>query len=136
MFIAQVFSNNMSKKSEPSITSNSRKEEYTRISFQPDLEKFGMAAIDDDTEALLKKRVYDLAGCVPDVKVYLNDERLKIRNFRQYVDLYLAAKAETALAAKIPVIYEVINDRWEIAFTLSDGQFQQVRGIFYIKRWF
>lgn len=52
----------MSKKSEPQITSNTRKEEFTRITFKPDLEKFGMAAIDDDIESLLKKRVYDLAG--------------------------------------------------------------------------
>ena len=42
-----------------------------------------MAGIDDDTNALLMKRVYDMAGTVRDVKVFLNDERLKIKGFKQ-----------------------------------------------------
>lgn len=119
----------MSKRSDPQITSNARKEEYTRITFVPDLEKFGMTCIDDDTEALLKKRVYDLCGAVKDVKVYLNDERLKIKNFRQYIDLYLNSSKPTELLLsnqKPAVVHEIVNDRWEIAYTLSDGQFQQV----------
>jgi DNA topoisomerase-2 len=118
----------MSHKTEPAITSNARKEEYTRITFKPDLEKFGMTGIDDDIEALLKKRVYDIAGNVRDIKVVLNDERLKVRNFRQYIDLYLTPgnTNELGIASKPTVIHELVNDRWEIAFALSDGQFQQV----------
>ena len=42
-----------------------------------------MRGIDDDTNALLVKRVYDMAGTVKDVKVFLNDERLKIKGFKQ-----------------------------------------------------
>ncbi len=42
-----------------------------------------MESIDDDTEALLMKRVYDMAGTVKDVKVFLNDERLKVKGFKQ-----------------------------------------------------
>lgn len=42
-----------------------------------------MTSIDDDTYALLMKRVYDIAGTVKDIKVYLNDERLKIKGFKQ-----------------------------------------------------
>lgn len=42
-----------------------------------------MTEIDDDTEALLMKRVYDMAGTVRDVKVFLNDERLKVKGFKQ-----------------------------------------------------
>ncbi len=42
-----------------------------------------MTGIDDDTNALLMKRVYDMAGTVRDVKVFLNDERLKIKGFKQ-----------------------------------------------------
>ena len=124
----QVFSNNMSTRSEPSITSNSRKEEYTKITFKPDLVKFGMNGIDDDTESLLKKRVYDMAGTVRNVKVYLNEERIHIKNFRQYIDLYLGSNDSNILLSnnKPPVVHEIVNDRWEVAFTLSDGQFQQV----------
>lgn len=117
----------MSERSEPKITSSSVKDEYTKIIFKPDLEKFGMIGIDDDIEALMKKRVYDLCATAKDVKIFLNDERLKVRNFRQYIDLYTTGKNDLLLSGKPPpVIYEVINDRWEVAFTLSEGQFQQV----------
>jgi len=63
----QVFKNNMSEKSKPAITNS--KDDFTRITFKPDLAKFGLTEIDADFEALLKKRVYDLAGCVKDIKV-------------------------------------------------------------------
>lgn len=115
----------MSNRSAPEISSNSKKEEFTRITFKPDLAKFNMTAIDDDLEALLKKRVYDLAGTVPGVKVYLNGQRIPVKSFRQYVDMYLANQ-KTPSGTPLPVIHEIISDRWEVAFTLSDGQFQQV----------
>ena len=122
----QVFKKNMSIKGEPIITSNSRNEEYTRITFKPDFEKFGMASIDEDTEALFTKRVYDLAGCINGVKVYLNNERLPIRSFKQYVELYLGKKLDPQTNKPPVVIHEVFNDRWEVAFAVSEGQFQQV----------
>jgi len=42
-----------------------------------------MSGIDDDTYALMMKRVYDIAGTVRDVKVFMNAERLKVKNFKQ-----------------------------------------------------
>ena len=121
----QVFSKNMSVKGEPKITPNPRGEDYTRITFKPDLAKFNLQAIDDDFDALLKKRVYDLAGCVRGIKVYLNDVRIKIKDFKDYVNLYLGhANAETGV--KPPIVYERVSDRWEVAFTPSEGQFNQV----------
>jgi DNA topoisomerase-2 len=69
----------MSYRSEPDIRPNPKKEEFTRITFKPDLARFHMTSIDDDFEALLKKRVHDLAGCCRGVKVYLNNERIKIK---------------------------------------------------------
>lgn len=79
----QVFTNNMSTKGTPKITDNKKGDEWTKITFKPDLARFGMDVIDDDTEALLMKRVYDMAGTVRDCKVFLNDERLKIKGFKQ-----------------------------------------------------
>ena len=120
----QTFTKNMAVKGEPKITNNTRKEDWTRITFKPDLKRFGMDGIDADFEALVKKRVYDLAGCVRGIKVFLNDTRIKIKDFKDYVELFLPISADTG--AKPLVIYEKVNDRWEIAFTPSDGQFNQV----------
>lgn len=42
-----------------------------------------MDSITDDTFALLSKRVYDMAGTIKDIKVTLNDERIKVKGFKQ-----------------------------------------------------
>lgn len=65
------------------ITPNPKGEDYTKITFTPDLKRFGMDTIDEDTYSLLAKRVYDMAGTVRDVKVFLNNERIKIKGFKQ-----------------------------------------------------
>ncbi|KAJ1510426.1 DNA topoisomerase 2 [Coelomomyces lativittatus] len=113
----QKFSNNMSERGTPSITKYSKKEDYTKITFHPDLQKFGLQSIDADHSALLKKRVYDMAGCLKGVAVYLNGTRIKVKDFKQYVTMYL--KEQT-------VVYERVSDRWEVAVGVSDGQFNQM----------
>jgi DNA topoisomerase-2 len=49
-----------------------------------------MASLDDDTVALLSKRVYDMAGCTSnDVKVFLNKKKVpSVTNFETYIDMY------------------------------------------------
>jgi DNA topoisomerase-2 len=129
----QTWTKNMTNCGKAKITKNSKGEEWTRITFKPDLQRFGMDSIDGDTASLLRKRVYDVAGTVKDVKVYLNDERLKIKSFKQYVEMYVdSVHAEAAEASggaaqpKSQIIYERLNERWEVAFTVSDGSFQHV----------
>jgi len=129
----QTWTDNMGKCGKGKITSNSKGEEYTRITFRPDLKRFGMDTIDDDTASLLRKRVYDMAGTARDVKVFLNDDRLKIRNFKQYVEMYINSAQATAAensggAAQVKptIIFEQVSPRWEVAFAVSDGSFQQV----------
>ncbi|KAF5110465.1 hypothetical protein DV453_000825 [Geotrichum candidum] len=120
----------MSKVSKPKITEMKRPQEYTKITFKPDLKLFHMEKIDDDLISLLSRRVYDVAGCLRDVKVMLNKERINIRSFKSYVEMFLNALAKNddeADPTKKPVIvHEIVNDRWEIAFAVSDGSFNQV----------
>ncbi|TPX65567.1 hypothetical protein SpCBS45565_g05063 [Spizellomyces sp. 'palustris'] len=120
----QVFSNNMSRKTTPKIT-KAANADFTRITFKPDLSKFGMTEMDNDLIAVLKRRVYDLAGVVPNAKVFLNDERIKIKNFKEYVKLYLDSVYGES-GNKPTVVYEKSDERWEVCFAVSDGQFQQV----------
>uniref|UniRef100_A0A8C0GZP7 DNA topoisomerase 2 n=1 Tax=Chelonoidis abingdonii TaxID=106734 RepID=A0A8C0GZP7_CHEAB len=100
-------------------------EDYTCITFQPDLSKFKMTSLDKDIVALMSRRAYDIAGCTKDVKVFLNGKRLPVKGFRSYVDLYVKDKVdETGNALK--VIHEEANNRWEVCLTLSEKGFQQV----------
>lgn len=51
--------------------------DYTCVTFEPDLKQFKMKSLDDDILSLLKKRVYDLAGCSPaSVSIYLNGKKI------------------------------------------------------------
>ncbi len=63
----QTFTSNMTQKSEPAISPcGDKKEDFTRITFKPDLARFGMDILDRDTVALLTRRVYDIAGSSDD----------------------------------------------------------------------
>ncbi|KAJ0735221.1 putative DNA topoisomerase (ATP-hydrolyzing) [Helianthus annuus] len=117
----QVFTNNMGKKSEPVITKCKNGENWTMVSFKPDLKKFGMECLEDDVVALMKKRVVDLAGCLgKTVKVELNGKRVPPKTFEDYVKLYLQPSTDTLR------IYEKVNERWEICVSMADGHFEQV----------
>ncbi|PKY39326.1 DNA topoisomerase II [Rhizophagus irregularis] len=119
----QIFRNNMSVIEEPKLTSYSKKDEYTMITFKPDFEKFNMSQFDDDITALLKKRVYDMVACVNNIKVYLNNEKLKLKDFKEYMQLYLGEREEP----RPDIVYERVNNRWEIGvLPSSESQFLQI----------
>ncbi|MCO5587675.1 hypothetical protein L7F22_041626 [Adiantum nelumboides] len=122
----QIFKDNMNSKSDPIITSCKSTENWTKVTFKPDLSKFQMASLEDDVVALMSKRVLDVAGCLgKTVKVELNGQRLPVKSFQDYVGLYLDT-VNKKREEPLPRIYERINDRWEVCVSLSDGQFQQV----------
>lgn len=127
----QTWTDNMSKVGKPKITKVKNKKEYTKVTFKPDLTKFNMDALDEDILAVLNRRVYDLCGTVKDCNIYLNEKKLAIRNFKGYVEMYV--KAIQARSPQIAgdvtapsIVYEQVNERWELAFAVSDGNFNQV----------
>lgn len=128
----QTWTDNMSKHAKPKITS-SKSANFVRITFKPDFKRFSMPdGIDDDLESLLYRRVYDMAGTVKGVKVYLNGEHIKLKGFSGYCELYAKAiarerSAEEGGEVKATVISEKSNNyRWEIGCAVSDGSFQQI----------
>ena len=121
----QKFYNNMLKFDPPKIEDYD-KEDFTCITFQPDLSRFGMTELDDDIVALFEKRVFDMAGITPkSVSVYLNNKKLNVKNFEDYIHMYLdASKEEDEMDP--PIVYESPHERWEVGMSLSESQFQQV----------
>ncbi|KAF3321549.1 DNA topoisomerase 2 [Carex littledalei] len=117
----QVFSDNMGKKSEPTITKCKENENWTRVTFKPDLAKFKMDHLEEDVVALMKKRVVDLAGTLgKSVKVELNGQRVPVKSFSDYINLYLQS-ASKSRPEPLPRITERVNDRWEIAVSFANG---------------
>lgn len=93
----------MGQKSEPSITKCKESENWTKVTFKPDLAKFNMTELEADVVALMKKRVVDLAGCLgKTVKVELNGKRIPVKSFLDYVDLYLKSTAKSRGEESLP----------------------------------
>lgn len=120
----QVWTNNMSKAEEP-ILKEAKDEDFTCVTFVPDLAKFKMDRLDDDTVALLARRAYDIAASTPGVKVYLNDKRLPVTKFEDYCKLYLSNELDD-VGNPVKLTYERMHERWEVAVACSDMGFQQV----------
>ncbi|KAG8514854.1 DNA topoisomerase 2-alpha, partial [Galemys pyrenaicus] len=100
-------------------------EDYTCITFKPDLSKFKMQSLDKDIVALMVRRAYDIAGSTKDVKVFLNGNKLPIKGFRSYVDMYLKDKVDET-GNPLKIIHEQVNHRWEVCLTMSEKGFQQI----------
>lgn len=109
----QTFTNNMKERSKPQIKA-SQKQPYTQISFLPDYERFGLQnGMTDDIYDLFKRRIIDACATTnKDVSVYFNNEKLMIKDFEKYAELFVDKQEQ-------PLTYEVCNDRWEIVATLS-----------------
>uniref|UniRef100_A0A669D4Y0 DNA topoisomerase 2 n=1 Tax=Oreochromis niloticus TaxID=8128 RepID=A0A669D4Y0_ORENI len=120
----QTWYDNMGRAGEASIKPFDG-EEYTCITFRPDLAKFKMSILDKDTVALMTRRAYDIAGATKGVRVFFNSKKLPVTGFRSYVDMYVKDKVDE-LGGPLTVIHETVNERWEVCLTMSEKGFQQV----------
>jgi len=122
----QEFRNNLDVIQPPVITKVPRSTKpYTKVIFKPDYARLGIQGLTIDMLALLKKRVYDIAAVtdhsIKKVKIGYNDVLAPVKNFQQYVDLYVGTKGETKR------IYESTDERWEYAVALAPNhEFAQV----------
>ena len=118
----QEFKNNLDEICKPSITKCKTKP-YTKITFKPDYKRLGIDGLTPDIISLLRKRVYDIAAVTDKtIKVKYNSNPVPIKNFQQYIDLYIGDKSE------VPRVYEDSNEsRWEYAVALTpNNEFTQV----------
>ena len=122
----QTFRNNLDVIEDPIITKVPKTTKpYTKVLFKPDYARFGIPGLSPDMIGLLKKRVFDIAAVtdhsIKKVKVGFNEELTPVKNFQQYVDLYVGSKTETKR------IYETYEERWEYAIALAPNhEFTQV----------
>ncbi len=113
------WTNNMSIKSDP-IISSYRKKPYTRITFTPDLERFGISELSDDIIRLMKKRLVDVGFASKDkVKTYYNGQAYCIKKPEEYMKLYIPDGVDN-----IPIV-DCSNEQWTIGIMYSDAGYQQ-----------
>jgi DNA topoisomerase-2 len=121
----QEFKKNLDEICPPTITKCKSAKPYTKIAFKPDYARLGLPGLTPDIMSLLKKRVYDIAAVTDHsakkIKVLYNGEQVPVKNFQQYIDLYIGSKDEAKR------VYESPSDRWEYAVGLSKThEFAQV----------
>lgn len=122
----QEFKNNLNEICPPVITKVKTSKPYTKISFIPDYRRFGLDGLTSDMFSLLKKRTFDITAVTESsskkIKVQYNGEIVPVKNFQQYIDLYIGTKDEGGTR-----VYESPNERWEYAVALAPThEFTQV----------
>ena len=130
----QTFTRNLDIISEPVITKMKGTKPYTKVSFKPDYRRFGISNLTPDMIALMKKRFYDICAVTDQsekkIKFAYNGAPSSIKNFQQYIDLYIASAKR---------VYEASEcGRWEYAVALAPNhEFTQVMptSIFAATRW-
>lgn len=107
---------------------------FTEFSYLPDYERFGMTGLTNDMYNLLLKRCYDIAACTisAGVKVFVNDEEVKCKDFSTYVRMYYAKKDDAGKNNPVKVIHEKVNTRWEIAIGFSRDASEGDRSISFV----
>ena len=117
----QEFKNNLEEICKPSITKCKTKP-YTKITFKPDYIRLGISNLTPDIISLLKKRTYDVAAITDkNIKVKYNSTLVPIKNFQQYIDMYIGDKNDC------PRVYEDSGERWEYAVALTPtSEFTQI----------
>ena len=99
---------------DPPVITKCKTKPYTKITFRPDYTRLGMPSLTPDMLALFKKRVYDISAVTDkSLKVRYNSDLLPVKNFQQYIDLYIGGKDATVR------VYEESDQRWEYAVALS-----------------
>jgi DNA topoisomerase-2 len=116
---------------------------YTRISFIPDFKRFGEKGLSEDTVALMKRRVFDVAACVntniqmakqtkksrgddatgektKKIKIFLNGVQVEVDSFPKYLDLFPSASqvsrdGSSLEAADGKWVFSNVNEKWQIA---------------------
>jgi DNA topoisomerase-2 len=108
----QIFRDNLSDKSEPVVTPGGKPS--TKIVFVPDYDRLG-CDLDADNIKRVEKRVYDVAGCNPKIRVSLNGDKIDIKSFSQYCGLYV----DNAVEYK--------NEHWHVSVAANtEDSFKQV----------
>jgi DNA topoisomerase-2 len=115
---SQEFHNNLDSISPPVITKVAKSTKpYTKVSFKPDYARLGIQGLTPDMLALMKKRIYDI-GAITDhsakkIKIGYNNITVPVKNFQQYIDLYIGNKED------MKRVYEEPNERWEYAVAMA-----------------
>jgi DNA topoisomerase II len=109
-YFEQTWKNNMNEVGKQIIKKYNNKNGYTKITFKPDLKRFGIKDLSEHYN-LFAKRCFDIAGCSnKTLKVYFNDKKIEVNDFKKYVDCYFP---------NTEIFIDDKTDRWEVGIVFA-----------------
>lgn len=123
----QVFRDNMTVEEKPKITTlkSDKPVPYTKISFVPDLAKFGLKKLTPDIISLFIKRAYDLAGVCKGCSVTVDGEKIKFPGFKSYIDKFKFTaehEGETDIQTTFSSVVYADTERWQVGAVFAPDQ--------------
>lgn len=108
------WTNNMKKHTDAKITKSNI--HFTKITYTPELSRFGMEKITNSDIKIIEKRMYEIAGCNPNLNIFFQGKRIVMKSFKDYCQMFVDDG----------IIYEENKD-WKIGVAVSpSGGFQHV----------
>lgn len=144
LLYTQTWKTNMTEVSPPSIVSpkktKTKENNFTKITFTPDLEKFGYSKeSSDQVDGFIQiaiRRAYDIAATVSPITVSINGKKLDIKSFRDYVNLFASnmlaeenagETSEPTIEQRDLLFHVDVNDRWSVSVMKSpSGEFENI----------
>ena len=108
------WTNNMKNHTDAKITKSNI--HFTKITYTPELSRFGMEKITDSDIKIIEKRIYEIAGCNPNLNIFFQGKKIIMKSFKDYCQMFVDDN----------IIYEENKD-WQIGVAVSpSGGFQHV----------
>ena len=85
--LEQTWVNNMRETTGAEVKTTKEKQGYTQVTYYPDFSQFNISGYTEDIINLYTKYIID-ASMLSKVKIYLNNELLKVKNLENYGELY------------------------------------------------
>jgi DNA gyrase/topoisomerase IV subunit B len=82
-----IHSKNNMESTESKIIKKKAAKSYTTVVYTPDYSRFGMLGMDDVHYDMIVKRIHDLAICFPEIKFYMDGNKIKTNKFDNYCSI-------------------------------------------------
>jgi len=114
----QEWSENMSVVGKPKVTDMKNAKSSIKVTFYPDVKRFGLKDMNNDHYNLFYRRSIDIAGMNENkLKVYFNEKKIELTNFRSYINLYYPGEE---------VYIDETNDRWKVGILYRPDEGNQI----------
>ena len=114
----QTWTDNMSVANKPNVRKLTAKniKSYIKLTFYPDLAKFGLDSMDNDHLSLFQQRTLEIAATTANVKVHFNNENMTVSNFKKFMEMFYPGET----------IYHDSSKRWEVGAIYMPDQGNEV----------